>query len=200
MKKIAFASLLALSALLMSCSKQSADSVSDYSGIANGAQATDGDTSKMKNPPTPIDISTLPSSISSYISSHYAGASVDKAGKDKDGNYVVVVLKENKPLGLLFDSSGNFKQELPPPPQGGNGKKGGMPPPPQLTEVSVSSLPNSISSYINTTYTGSNIDKAGKDKDGNYVVLVLKDSKPIGLLFDASGKFLKELPPPPKKP
>lgn len=218
MKKLLFLGIAFVGFSLASCNKDilSPDSqLSNISANAGGvgdAGTANTDTTRM--PPPKLDsiaISALPSAITTYISSNYAGATVQKAGKDKDGNFVVLISQNNTPKGLLFNSSGVFQKELPAPPQGKGSPKGGpkgqggtnagqgQQAPPQLTAVDVKNLPSAITTYISTKYTGATVDKAGTDKDGNYVVLILVNNQPKGLLFDAKGAFQKELPPPPQK-
>lgn len=63
----------------------------------------------------------------------------------------------------------------------------------KLTEIEVSALPSNVVSYISTNYVGSTIQRAGQDDSSRYAVkIVLADSTHRGLLFDASGNFLKE--------
>lgn len=221
MKKLLFLGIAFVGFSLASCNKDilSPDSqLSNFSANAGVGDAGTASADTTRMPPPKLDsiaISALPSTITSYISSNYAGATVQKAGKDKDGNFVVLISQNNTPKGLLFNSSGVFQKELPAPPQGKGGAKGGQQggpmgqgggtagqgqqAPPQLTAVDVKNLPSAITTYISTKYTGATVDKAGTDKDGNYVVLILVNNQPKGLLFDAKGTFQKELPPPPQK-
>ena len=139
----------------------------------------------------------------------------------------MLIVQDNKPKGLLFSSTGVFQKVLPPPPHGGpggpnagtatgTGSGTGMGPgqgprpgppgsgtantPPALTKIDVSTLPTTIKDYITSQYAGSEIKEAGKDKEGNFVVLIVQSSKPKGLLFNSTGSFQKELPPPPGGP
>ena len=63
----------------------------------------------------------------------------------------------------------------------------------KLTSVDPATLPAAILTYISTNYAGSNIKFAGKDDKGQYVVGVNLNGVGIGLLFDATGKFLQKL-------
>ncbi|MBK8442786.1 MAG: PepSY-like domain-containing protein [Sphingobacteriales bacterium] len=42
--------------------------------------------------PTPIDIATLPATVTDYVAANYAGSTIDKAGVTEAGEYVVVVV------------------------------------------------------------------------------------------------------------
>ncbi|MCP9768058.1 hypothetical protein EGI22_09045 [Lacihabitans sp. LS3-19] len=62
-----------------------------------------------------------------------------------------------------------------------------------LTEIDVNALPANVTSYISTNYVGSTIERAAQDDSSKYAVkIILADSTHRGLLFDASGNFLKE--------
>ena len=70
----------------------------------------------------------------------------------------------------------------------GHGKKHDM------TEIEASALPASVTSYISTNYVGATIKRAAKSDSGKYAVhIVLTNSTHKGLLFDAAGKFVKEV-------
>ena len=207
MKKMILFGTALLSICLTACNKDTLSPVNSQltsvteNAVADGARAqTHGDTTRKRPPLTEVDAATLPAAIIAYITNTYAGATIKKAGKDKDGNFHVLIEKDAKPTGLLFNADGTFNKELPPPSQEQGKPQGqGMGAPPQLTEVDVATLPTTITDYITKTYTGATIKKAGKDENGNYCLLIEKDSKPLGLLFDATGVFQKELPPPPQK-
>lgn len=63
-----------------------------------------------------------------------------------------------------------------------------------ITQIDVAAIPAVITAYIQTNYAGAIIDKAGTDSLGNYYIKIVKaDSTHLGLLFDASGNFVKEL-------
>lgn len=61
--------------------------------------------------------SALPANVTAYISATYSGAAFAKAFALKNVSstltgYVVVIYYNNKPVGLQFDSSGNFVKVL----------------------------------------------------------------------------------------
>lgn len=207
MKKIMLSRVALLSICLTACNKDTLSPINSQSVAATESAIADGirgqapgDTTQRRPPLTEVDLATLSATITGYISKTYAGAIIKKAGKDKEGNFHILIEKDGKPIGLLFNADGTFNKELPPPPQEQGMQQGqGMGTPPQLTDVEVATLPVAITDYITKTYTGATIKKAGKDKDGNYSVLIEKDGKPLCLLFDATGAFQKELPPPPQR-
>lgn len=225
MKKVFWMALVGVSFGLASCNKDSVlpntDSLS-ADGAARAGAASATDTARGPHqPPTPIEISALPAAITTAISTSYTGATIERAGKDKEGNFVVLIVVNSQPKGLVFSSTGVFKQELPPPPRpGGPGSgtatgpgQGPRPGPPgsgtgvapgqgqpggpaNLTKVEVSALPTVIKNYVASNYAGAELKEAGTDKNGNYVVLIVQSGKPKGLLFNSTGVFQKELPPP----
>lgn len=225
MQKTICLAALGLMISLMACNKDSVAPLVDGAARAGATSAAPDTTKGRPAPPTPIEISALPATITSAISASYAGATIERAGKDKAGNYVVLIIQNDQPKGLLFDASGKFLQVLPPPPPGGPQQGGpqsdtatppgsgtGMgpgprpgppgsttaPAPPKLTEIQLTALPVAVTDYIKSKYAGADIKKAGKDEAGNYVVLISQNNQPKGLLFNSAGVFQKELPPPGK--
>jgi hypothetical protein len=70
----------------------------------------------------------------------------------------------------------------------GHGKKHDM------TEIEASALPASVTSYISTNYVGATIKRAAQSDSGKFAVhIVLTNSTHKGLLFDAAGKFVREV-------
>ena len=63
----------------------------------------------------------------------------------------------------------------------------------KLVAVDPATLPASIATYINTNYAGATVKFAGKDDKGQIVVGLTLNNVETGLLFDASGVFLKAL-------
>lgn len=130
---------------------------------------------------TEIDIATLSATISAYIATNYAGATINKAGVDSLGNFYVKIMKaDSSYIGLLFDASGNFVKELI---RGHKGERG--------TEVAVANLPALVSSYITANYATATIHKAILESDGTYKIILLQaDGTYLGLAFDAAGNFV----------
>jgi hypothetical protein len=65
---------------------------------------------------TEVDITTLPASVSAYVTANYAGYTIKKAGKDADGNILVGIKNDAGHKVLKFDSTGKFVEELQVPP------------------------------------------------------------------------------------
>jgi hypothetical protein len=81
---------------------------------------------------TEVAAADLPASVTSYISSNYAGYTVKKAGKDGDGVLFVSITNGTNRKVVQFDATGKFVKELEAPKKGhgwgdanGNKPKGG---------------------------------------------------------------------------
>lgn len=62
---------------------------------------------------TAIDVASLPTSVTEYVSTNYKGATIEKAYKDKDGNIIVTVKNADGTIvRLVFDASGKFVKVL----------------------------------------------------------------------------------------
>ncbi len=131
---------------------------------------------------TQIEVSALPSAVTSYVNTNYAGSSIKNAGTDSLGNFLVhITLADNSHKGLMFDKAGKFVSE-----RSGKGKRG--------EKVEVANLPTGISAYITKTYAGSSIKIAFKNTDGSFAVVIEKaDGTKLVLGFDATGAFKGEL-------
>lgn len=193
-------SLILLTALfglfLASCKQQDVTpSATALDAVFNSMQASTAriaaanDTvtkTKCKGKLTPIEVTALGTSITNYINANYAGATIKFAGKDDKGQTVVGLDLNNVRTGLLFDAKGAFVQKLE---KFGERSK--------LTEVAVTALPTSISSYVTSKYAGFAIKRAGKDADGNYIVGLDNGTDHKVLKFDAKGNFVEEMQIPP---
>lgn len=154
-----------------------------------------GDTAK--HPPlTDVAVASLPSSITTYVSTKYPGATIKKAGKDTKTNELVVFIMtaDSKPVVLIFKADGTFVKEMAPKEGHAQGDtlhhKGDHAP---LTDIAVASLPAKITTYITAQYPKATIKKAGKDTKTNEIVVFIltADNKRIVLIFAADGTFKK---------
>jgi hypothetical protein len=192
-------SLILLTALcglfLASCKQQDVDpsdldAVFDSMQASSARSAADADPvtkEKCKGKLTPIDITALSASITSYINTNYARATIRFAGTDDKAQTVVGLTDINGVrAGLLFDANGAFVQKLEK-----FGEKS------KLTEVAVSALPASITSYVTTNYAGFTIKRAGTNTEGNYIVGLDNGTDHKVVKFDAMGKFVEEMAIPP---
>ena len=186
--------LTALCGLFLAGCKQQYAEPSDLDEVFDSMQASSARTAadadpvtkqKCKGKLTPIEITALAASITSYINTNYAGATIKFAGKDDKGQTVVGLEVSGVRTGLLFDANGAFIQKL----EKFSEKS-------KLTEVAVTALPASVSAYVTSKYAAYSIKRAGTDADGNYIV-GLKGTDHKVLKFDAAGKFIEELAIPP---
>lgn len=132
---------------------------------------------------TEIDVTSLPSTITAYVTTNYAGATIDAAGTLEDGSYVMKITKaDGTTAGLHFDATGNFLDE--------------RTPKAKPTEIDITTLPTAITSYITANYSGATIEHAIMHDDGTYGVMILQaDSTKVGLGFDANGNFVAVMQP-----
>ncbi|MHA4738421.1 PepSY-like domain-containing protein [Dyadobacter sp. MSC1_007] len=61
---------------------------------------------------TKIEISVLPSAITTYIPANYAGAEIKLAATNEAGEYFVGITVDNAVKVLLFNADGTFNKEL----------------------------------------------------------------------------------------
>ncbi len=184
---------LLLGAFLFSCQREDVSSTAEETATdavtataARYAAQIDSVTSKhCKGKLTAIDSTALPAAVLSYLSTNYPKASIAFAGTDASGKYVVGIVVDGQPKGLLFDASGTFTKLLE-----HYGKRA------QLTPVATADLPATITTYISTNYEGATIKKAGINADGTYFVAISTSDTVKVLVFDASGSFKEEQTPP----
>lgn len=148
--------------------------------------------------------SSLPDSVLSYIAYNYSGYTFEKGFVIKDsagaiGGYVVIISFNGKPVGLLFDSSGNFVEVLEQR-QGGDlegegwhqggryGDRGGI----NGDTLSLSALPASISLYMSSTYSQDTLVEAYQNIDGS-ILVISKNNGLYATLFTAAGIFVQRI-------
>ncbi|TDE16586.1 PepSY-like domain-containing protein [Dyadobacter psychrotolerans] len=200
MKKFAFVLVLLSAGWFVSCQKDNGsvtpvEELSDVESVVSSAAAryavaVDSVTvKKCKGKLTEVAAADLAVSITTYISTTYAGSEIKYAAKDESGRVVVAIaLSDGTLKGLLFKADGTFQEELKQ-----HVKKA------KLTKVEISALPAVITTYITANYAGSEVKQVAKNADGEYFVGILIDSKIKILLFNADGSFSKELEKPAKQ-
>lgn len=190
-------SLILLTALcglfLASCKQQDAspsdDEILNSMEASSARSAASSDTitkQKCKGKLTSVEITSLAASITNYINTNYAGATIKFAGTDEKAQTVVGLELNSVRTGLLFDANGAFIQKLEK-----FGEKS------KLTKVEITALPASITAYVTANYAGFTIKRAGTNTDGNYIVGIKNDTDHKVLKFDATGKFVEEMAIPP---
>jgi hypothetical protein len=130
---------------------------------------------------TEVAVADLSATIKSYITTNYAGATIDRAGTNAEiGNTIVkITLADGTHAGLVFDKDGKFLSA--------KTHKG------KGTSVATADLPAAITTYIKANYATASIAKARLMAGGTYgVLLTLADETYLGVGFDADGKFVSE--------
>jgi hypothetical protein len=151
-----------------------------------------------------IAASTLPDSVLNYLTNNYPGYSFKLGFEIKDsagaiGGYVVIISFNGKPVGLLFDASGNFNKVLEQREQGdisGDGwhhggrfdDRDGK----HRDTIALSSLPAAISSYMSANYASDTLIRAYQNRDSSILVISKNDGL-FATLFTSSGVFVKRV-------
>jgi hypothetical protein len=61
----------------------------------------------------PVDLASLPATITAYVASNYSGATIEQAQTDANGNYLVALKKaDGTYVGAAFSAAGAFIQEV----------------------------------------------------------------------------------------
>lgn len=146
-----------------------------------------------------ITIDSLPQITKTYMSTNYPGFNIIKLFKQVRNDttrFIVVVSKDTTTKVLVFDKTGKFQSVhnvVNGHPGNGHGRPvGGF----QDENVSVDALLPAIKTYISANYAGYTATKAEKESHNGvieYEVEITKGTTKKKLVFDAAGKFLREL-------
>ncbi len=149
-----------------------------------------------------VAFSSLPSAVATYLSANYAGYTLKKAFAAKTSagvveSYGVVIVFNGKPVGLQFDTGGNFvrvfeqreRRDL---------KNKGWHPGGRFENrdgrfrdtLQLSALPAAVKSYFATTYPKDTLVHALTVKDGNIVVISANNGL-YASVFSSAGVFVK---------
>ena len=134
-----------------------------------------------------VSASALPTTISTYITSKYAGATTTQVNLNANGTYVTYV---NLPAGTALKSSTSAKTS------GVIAKldftaKGNLISAKTDTQVLITNLLPSIITYITANYSGATITSAHSESDGSFDVFIsAADGSKVKLNFDATGTFV----------
>lgn len=139
-----------------------------------------------------IDLTSLPQTITDYITTHYAGAQVLKAAQrtEADGTTKIMV-RLNTRQALTFDASGNFLAEKTGGKKGKKGKRGCD----QMNKQSIAAteLPQVAQDYIAANYANQATAEAFKlTKKGIASLFLVEFGNDLEAVFAADGTFLKE--------
>ncbi len=164
----------ALSLVLFSCSN-------------NGTGSTSAGASTAASTYEVVAASALPTTVSSYITSKYAGATTTQVNLNSNGSYVAYVAL---PAGTTLKSSATAKT---------SGliaildftAKGTLLSAKTDTPILVPNLLPAITTYITTNYVGATITSAHSESDGSFdVFITAADASKVKLNFDAAGTFV----------
>jgi len=152
-----------------------------------------------------IAASGLPASITTYLTSNYAGYIFHKAFavKNQSGTvngYVVIIFYNDKPVGLAFDASGNFVKVLEQRERGDlNGPgwhhggrfddRGNA----QKDSIALSALPSGIISYLSLNYGSDTLVKAFINRHDTSYVVITRNNGVFANIFDKNGTFIKRV-------
>jgi len=130
-----------------------------------------------------IAITSLPSTITAYLSTNYPGDTLVKAFVNRDTSYLVLS-RNNGLFATVFDAAGNFVKRVQLPSREGS-----------CTSIDQGALLATTLAYLDQTYPDYVFEKAFAIKwNGSlqgYVVVIDANNTKYALEFDASGNFLK---------
>ncbi|QJW91961.1 hypothetical protein HNV11_22540 [Spirosoma taeanense] len=195
MKKIILAAMFALAGVgLWSCN-QNGGVAPDTIASADGARISSDTTGFFcRDSLTRIALTALPATVTSYITTNYAGATLSYAAKDDAGNFLVAITQNSTRKALLFNADGTFNKELALRGGGkGHGGPGGGRDRDSLAKVAVASLPAAITSYITTNFSSATITAAANDPNRGYLVMITLNGQRRTLLFNTDGSFNQEI-------
>lgn len=134
------------------------------------------------NPQTPVAIADLATSITTYITTTYAGAAITSAHKESDGSFdVFIITAAGAKLNLNFSAAGDFVSVS----SNGNNHSN------HETPIAIADLQAAITTYITTNYPGATIMSAEKDWNGGFEVhIVTAAGVKLELNFTAAGVFV----------
>ncbi len=121
-----------------------------------------------------IAAANLPEKIRNFISTHFAGASIEEAELENNGNYEIELSTDVK---LVFNANGDFLGRVD---DDDNDDK-------DDEDIAVADLPQSIRDYITENYPDNSIIEAEKEDDGTFEVTL---NNGMELKFDAEGNFV----------
>ncbi len=160
-----------------------------------------------------VAASSLPASVTAYLTANYSGYAFGKAFSIKDASgtaagYVVVINYNGNPVGLKFDATGAFVSVLEQREgrdligngwhNGGHfGHRDGK----QKDTVALSALPAAMLTYLATNAAGDTLTAAFKNRDGG-IVVISRNNGLYATVFTAAGTFVSraQLPSHPAKP
>lgn len=129
---------------------------------------------------TVVAIADLPSEITTYITTNYAGATINLAHIEPDGTYeVYITTAASVKLKLTFSATYEFVSEKTKSDFGDH------------SSIALTDLITAIKTYIETNYPGAVINGAHRERDGDIeVYITTTDATHLELEFSSTGTFL----------
>ena len=153
----------------------------------------------------PISATDLPSAVTAYLTANYSGYTFSKAFSIVNSTsavtaYVVIIYYNDKPVGILFDSAGNFVKVLEQRDRGDLDGKGwhdggrfcdrnGL----QKDTIAINALPSVVLTYMAANYPQDTLTKAFRSRHDSSYVVVSKNNGLFATVFDANGNFVKRI-------
>jgi hypothetical protein len=125
-----------------------------------------------------IDVATLPTAVTDYITANYGGETIANAVVKPSGKFGVEL---SSGTVLLFAADGTFIKVCDGQPDGGPHHHHCD------TQVTIDDLPQAAQDYIAANYAGETVERGCQKNNGNYIVKLSNDVK---ILFDADGNML----------
>lgn len=116
----------------------------------------------------------LPEKIRNFITTHFAGTTIEEAERENNGHFEVELSNDVK---LIFDADGNFLGRAD---DDDNDDK-------DDDDIAVSELPQVIKDYIAENYPDNTIIEAEREDDDSFEVTL---NNGMELKFDAEGNFV----------
>lgn len=120
-----------------------------------------------------VNTAALPQAILDYVTTNYPDNTIWKAEVEDSNNYEVELNDETE---LIFDLQGNFIG-IDDDDSDDFGDE----------DIAPNDLPESIRNFVNTHFSGADIEEAERENNGNFEIELSNDVK---LIFDADGNFL----------
>jgi len=176
-----------------------------YVTLATGATAKTSSTAKTSNvvvklvftakgvlvitkTETPVAIADLLPAITTYITTNYAGATINVAHTETGGSFdVLITAADGSKIKLNFAADGTFVSARVFRTNGNHHHNHAN----SQTPVAIADLATSITTYITTTYAGATITSAHKESDGSFDVFITTAAGAnLNLNFSAAGDFV----------
>ena len=212
---------LGFAGLLSSCSKDQSitgneETISSASTIAvasSASRVTASADSVYLVQPCPrggsrvaITEAELPASANTYLAANYAGYSFTKAFAVKDNNgtitaYVAVIFYNDKPVGMLFDASGNFVKVLEQRERGDINGPGGWHAGGRFCSrdgrgrdtIALNLVPVTILTYITVNYPSDTLVKAFRNNHDSSYILITRNNGLYANVFTSTGSFVRRI-------